>query len=433
VTGYLIVFLVAAGTTFGLTPLVRRLAIRMGAIDLPSERKIHPVATPTMGGLAMWAGFVVAIGVSRFLPAFEPLNVASAEPIAAVVTCTLMTALGAIDDKRGTSALAKLTAQIFIAGILVLLGVQLAYFVLPGEWVAVLGTDEAVPLTILWVLAAANAINLIDGLDGLAAGMVALAAATFFVYVVRVGEPSTTASVAALLSVITVGICVGFLPWNFHPARIFMGDTGSMLLGMLVAIATIAGVGMDPVPPSRGEVAVIALPMLVPLLVLGIPFLDVLLAIVRRTRKGLGIAHADKEHIFHHLLDIGHGHRQAVLLMYLWSALVCGSALAIGVIDGRLVVTAIVAGALVLFLVTALPRLLGHRNGASASGATTSGESGTGPVPAATDGRRSDAAATTGGGGLAAATDRPAVARRSADPPAASAHPSTSRPEPPRM
>jgi UDP-GlcNAc:undecaprenyl-phosphate/decaprenyl-phosphate GlcNAc-1-phosphate transferase len=431
VTGYLIVFLVAAGTTFGLTPLVRRFAIRMGAIDLPSERKIHPVATPTMGGLAMWAGFVVAIGVSRFLPAFEPLNVASAEPIAAVVTCTLMTALGAIDDKRGTSALAKLTAQIFIAGILVLLGVQLAYFVLPGEWVAVLGTDEAVPLTILWVVAAANAINLIDGLDGLAAGMVALAAATFFVYVVRVGEPSTTASVAALLSVITVGICVGFLPWNFHPARIFMGDTGSMLLGMLVAIATIAGVGMDPVPPSRGEVAVIALPMLVPLLVLGIPFLDVLLAIVRRTRKGLGIAHADKEHIFHHLLDIGHGHRQAVLLMYLWSALVCGSALAIGVIDGRLVVTAIVAGALVLFLVTALPRLLGHRNG-SASGAAATGEGGTGTVPAATDGRRPDVAAATDGGGVAAATDRPAAAPRSADPPAASA-PSPSRHDPPRM
>lgn len=369
---YLIVFLVAAGVTFGLTPLVRGLAVRFGAIDQPSDRKLHVVPTPTMGGLAMWAGFLVAMGVSRFLPFFDSMNDTAAEPLAAVVTCTLMTGLGVIDDRRGTSALAKLTAQIFIAGILVLLGVQLLYFVLPGEGLAVLGTDEAVPLTILWVVAAANAINLVDGLDGLAAGMVAISAATFFVYLVRGGDTSESASVAALLSAITVGICAGFLPWNFHPAKIFMGDTGSMLLGMLVAIATISGVGRNPVPPPRGEVAVIALPLLVPLLVLGIPFLDVLLAIVRRTRKGLGIAHADKEHIFHHLMDIGHGHRGAVLLMYLWSALVGGSALAIGVIDGRLVAGAIVACALVLFLVTALPRLLERRRNGGANGAHTS-------------------------------------------------------------
>ena len=370
---YLIVFVVAAGTTFGLTPLVRRLALRFGAIDEPSDRKLHVVPTPTMGGVAMWGGFLVALGVSRVLPFFEPMNATAAEPLAAAVTVTLMAGLGAIDDRRGTSALAKLTAQIFIAGILVLLGVQLLFFVLPGRGL-VLGTDEAVPLTILWVVAAANAINLVDGLDGLAAGMVAIAAATFFVYLVRGGDISESASVAALLSAITVGICVGFLPWNFHPARIFMGDTGSMLLGMLVAIATISGVGRNPFPPGRGEVAVIALPLLVPLLVLAIPFLDVLLAIVRRTRKGLGIAHADKEHIFHRLMDIGHGHRETVLLMYLWSALLCGSALAIGVIDGRLVAGAIVGGALVLFLVTALPRLLGRRRNGEANGEHGAGE-----------------------------------------------------------
>jgi UDP-GlcNAc:undecaprenyl-phosphate/decaprenyl-phosphate GlcNAc-1-phosphate transferase len=382
VVAYLIVFLAAAGTTFGLTPLVRRLAVRFGAIDQPSERKVHVRPTPTMGGLAMWVGFLVAIGVSRFLPFFEQMNETAAEPWAAVVTCTLMTGLGVIDDRRGTSALAKLTGQIFIAGILVLLGVQLAFFVLPGQGIAVLGTDEAVPLTILWVVAAANAVNLVDGLDGLAAGMVAIAAATFFVYVVRGLTTSDTASVAALLSAITVGVCVGFLPWNLHPARIFMGDTGSMLLGMLVAIATIAGVGSDLAPPPRGDVAVIALPLLVPLLVLAVPFLDVLLAIVRRTRKGLGIAHADKEHIFHRLMDIGHGHRQTVLLMYLWSALVCGSALAIGVIDGLLVAGAIVGVALVLFLVTALPRLLERRrNGDANNGRHVAGEPAT-PIDA---------------------------------------------------
>ena len=147
-----------------------------------------------------------------------------------------------------------------------------------------------------------------------------------------------------------------------------MGDTGSMLLGMLVAVATISGVGRNPVPPETGDVAVIALPLLVPLLVLAIPFLDVVLAIVRRTRKGIGIAHADKEHIFHRLMDIGHGHRQTVLLMYLWSALVCGSALAIGVIDGWLVAGIIVGCAIVLFLATALPRLLERRRNGDANG-----------------------------------------------------------------
>jgi UDP-GlcNAc:undecaprenyl-phosphate GlcNAc-1-phosphate transferase len=193
----------------------------------------------------------------------------------------------------------------------------------------------------------------------------------------RSGTTSDTATVAALLSAITVGICLGFLPWNFHPARIFMGDTGSMLLGMLVAIATIAGVGRDPFPPTGGDVAVIALPLLVPLLVLGIPFLDVLLAIVRRMRKGLGIAHADKQHIHHQLILIGHGHRQAVLLMYLWSVLLAGSALALGWVDGRIAVGAILGCVLILFLVTALPRLLDRRRNGSSDGRIVA----EGPVP----------------------------------------------------
>jgi UDP-GlcNAc:undecaprenyl-phosphate GlcNAc-1-phosphate transferase len=251
----------------------------------------------------------------------------------------------------------------------VLLGVQLAYFILPGAGTAVLGADDAVPLTILWVIAAVNAINLVDGLDGLAAGMVAIAAAAFFVFMIRGGDTSDTGTVAALLSVVAVGICVGFLPWNFHPAKIFMGDTGAMLLGMILAIATIAGVGLDPFPPTGGDVAVIALPLLVPLLVLGIPFLDVVLAVVRRMRRGLGIAHADKEHIHHQLMLIGHGHRQAVLLMYLWSALLAGSALAIGWIDGRIAVGAILVCALILFLVTALPRFLAQRRNGNHNGA----------------------------------------------------------------
>jgi UDP-GlcNAc:undecaprenyl-phosphate GlcNAc-1-phosphate transferase len=268
-----------------------------------------------------------------------------------------MVGLGAIDDRRGIEALTKFTAQVFIGGVLVLMGATLLYFWIPGLGVVVLDPDLAVPLTILWVVAIANAVNLVDGLDGLAAGMIAIAAAAFFVYTIRTPSTFGDVSPAALLSAITVGVCLGFLPWNFHPAKIFMGDSGSLLLGMLLAIATIDGVGLNPLPPSGGDIAAIAGVLVVPLLVLFIPFLDVVLAIARRTWRGQGIGHADKEHIHHRLMDIGHSHRRAVLLMYLWSALISASALAVGLIDGRTTVGLVLLAALALFLVTALPAL----------------------------------------------------------------------------
>ena len=288
-SAYLLIFLASAGTTFLVTPLVRRMVVRMGAIDRPGDRKVHPVATPTMGGLAMYAGFLVGLGVSFLLPFFSDMQAGSPEPLAALVTCTLMVGLGLIDDRRGTSALAKFTAQVFIAGVLYLMGASLTYFWIPGSLQVVsLTSDLSVLLTILWVVVIANAVNLVDGLDGLAAGMVAITAGCFFIYVVRTPSTFGDASAAALLSVITVGICVGFLPWNFHPAKIFMGDTGSMLLGMLVALFTISGVGRNPLPPSGGDLAAIAGPLLVLLLVLFIPFLDVVLAVARRTWRGSG-------------------------------------------------------------------------------------------------------------------------------------------------
>jgi UDP-GlcNAc:undecaprenyl-phosphate GlcNAc-1-phosphate transferase len=357
VSAYLVIFLASAGTTFAVTPVVRRLAIRGGAISYPNDRTVHATPTPTMGGIAMYAGFLVAMGIAFVLPAFSEVIRGSPVPYAALATCSLMVGLGAIDDRRGIEALTKFTAQVFIGGVLVLMGATLLYFWIPGLGVVVLDPDLAVPLTILWVVAIANAVNLVDGLDGLAAGMIAIAAAAFFVYTIRTPSTFGDASPAALLSAITVGVCLGFLPWNFHPAKIFMGDSGSLLLGMLLAIATIDGVGLNPLPPSGGDIAAIAGVLVVPLLVLFIPFLDVVLAIARRTWRGQGIGHADKEHIHHRLMDIGHSHRRAVLLMYLWSALISASALAVGLIDGRTTVGLVLLAALALFLVTALPAL----------------------------------------------------------------------------
>jgi len=358
VIAYVWVFLACAGTTFVATPIVRRLVVHFGVIYQPNDRTVHAVPKPTMGGLAMYAGLLAGLAVSRILPFFSEMNHGSAEPLAALVTCTAIVGLGAIDDKRGVSALAKLTAQVFIGGMLVLFGVQVLYFWFgPSSGFVLVSSDLAVPLTILWLALVVNAVNLVDGLDGLAAGMVAIAAAAFFVYMVRTESLFGDASAAALLSTITVGICVGFLPWNFHPARIFMGDSGSMLLGMLLTIATISGVARNPYRPTGGDLAVVAGAVMVPLLVLAIPFLDVALAVIRRTWRGKGIGQADKEHIHHRLMDIGHSHRGAVLLMYLWSALISASALAIGLIDGRVAVGTIILAAAVLFGATALPRL----------------------------------------------------------------------------
>ena len=365
---YLFVFLASAATTFLLTPVVRRLAIRYGAIDEPNDRKVHPTARPTMGGVAMYVGLLAGLGLSRFLPFFSDMNRGSPEPLAALVSGSLILVLGAVDDRRGIMALTKFTGQVFVVGVLILLGVQLAFIYLPlgqnASNVVDLGQDPSVLLTLVWALTVINAVNLLDGLDGLAAGMIAIAASVFFVIIVRTPSTFGDASPAALFSVIIAGICVGFLPWNFHPAKIFMGDSGAMLLGLLLSIATISGVGRNPFPPSGGDWAGVFGAVVVPLLILLIPFLDVALAIARRTWRRQGLGQADKEHLHHRLMEIGHTHRQAVLLMYLWSALISGSALAIGVIDGRLAVGAILAGATLLFLFTALPRLArGRRNG----------------------------------------------------------------------
>ena len=354
---YLAIFLASAGTTFVVTPFVRRFAVRIGAISQPNDRTVHAVPTPTLGGLAMYAGFLVGMGIAFLLPFFDEVRRGSPIPLAAIATCSLMVGLGLIDDRRGTSALAKFTAQVFIAGVLVLMGAALTYIWIPGVSVVSLSQDVAVPLTILWVVAIANAVNLVDGLDGLAAGMMAIAVSAFFVYMIRTPSTFGDASAAAMLSVVAVGMCLGFLPWNFHPAKIFMGDSGALLLGMLLSIATIDGVGRNPFEPSGGDIAAIAGVLVVPMLVLFIPFLDVVLAIARRTWRGQGIGHADKEHIHHRLMDIGHSQTRAVLLMYLWSALISASALAVGLIDGRATVGLILLGALMLFLVTALPAL----------------------------------------------------------------------------
>ncbi len=352
---YLVVFAASFAASLVTTPAVRRLSLRLGWIDQPSDRKVHPKPTPTAGGLAIFVGIAVGLGLSRILPFLSGVHATTSDPDVALVAAAVVVALGLLDDVRGVSALGKLAGQILAAGLLVLLGVQLLYFYFPTQGILVLSPDLAVPLTVLWIVAMMNAVNLIDGLDGLAAGMVAIAAIAFFAYMVRAPGGGADPSTAALISAVVAGSALGFLPWNFHPAKIFMGDSGAMLLGLMMAVATISGVGRNANGPSGGDFAAIAIPVAVPLLVLAVPFLDVVLAIVRRMRKGLGITHADKQHIHHRLMEIGHSHREAVLLMYAWSALISICALAVAFINGRLIVGGIIGVAIIVAAI--LPRV----------------------------------------------------------------------------
>ncbi len=353
---YLVVFGVSAAVTLLLTPLARFIAIRAGAVVQPSDRMVHQRPTPTLGGLAIFVGVVAGLGVSWFVPAFTELHRTSSESQAAIAAGAVVVFVGVYDDIRGTSWSAKLAGQVLAAALVILLGVQLLYFWFPGQGILSLSPDLAVPFSVLWILAMVNAVNLIDGLDGLAAGLTAIAAISFFLYVYRTPGLYGPTTPAALICAVTAGAALGFLPWNFNPAGIFMGDAGAMLLGLLLAVATISGVGRNANPPSGGDLAAFSIPVLIPLVVLAIPFLDVTLAVLRRIRQHRPLTAPDKEHIHHQLLDIGHTHRQAVLLMYLWSALMSGGALAVAFINGREKVGAILAGVVVIICATALPR-----------------------------------------------------------------------------
>ena len=355
-TAYLFVGLVAAVVAFATTPLVRMLAVRFGAIDQPSDRKVHAHPTPTLGGFALFAGIVAAGAVASQMPEFEGVFTSSLEAWGILAGGVIIFALGVVDDLRDLPAPVKLAGQVFASGILFLAGVKMQYVLLPGGDAYNLSDDVSVLVTVLWLVAMINAVNLVDGLDGLAAGIVAIAAASFFVYTFRIAEQGLygIAPTAPLIAIVVVGAALGFLRHNFHPARIFMGDSGSMLLGLVLGATTVAGIGNLPqidVTPSSSEVLLAYFPLVIPLLVIALPILDALLAIARRARRRRSVFHADKEHLHHRLMDLGHGHRQAVLVMYLWSALAAGAALAFEFLERGDVIFGlpIAVGAIVLY------------------------------------------------------------------------------------
>lgn len=322
---YIIVGGCAAGATFVLTPLVSNMARRLDWVVPPDERRVHKVPTPDVGGIAMFAGFAIALALSRLMNAFDPLYSRNSEPRGVLVAATIMFLVGLVDDVRDISAPAKVLGTVLAGMALVYYGVTMFYFRVPLVDVFVLA-DEWVPLvTIVWLLGISQAINLIDGLDGLAAGIVAIAAGAFFLYSTELQNQGvlTRDSIGPLVCIITVGICLGFMPHNFNPAKIFMGDSGALLLGLLMAAATsVVGGRADPVTQQRfGQSYFFFAPLFIPLFILGVPILDTLFAIVRRATRRQSLATADKGHLHHRLMNLGHGQRRAVLILWLWTAL----------------------------------------------------------------------------------------------------------------
>jgi UDP-GlcNAc:undecaprenyl-phosphate GlcNAc-1-phosphate transferase len=322
---YILVFVVSAAVTFLATPVARRIAVRIGAVAGVRDRDVHEAPTPRLGGLAMLAGLAAGLEVADHLPFLSVVSRDWSEPRAVLIAGALICALGVADDRWELDSLTKLAGQVAAAGVMVLMGVQWSFAVNPDSNTLSLGPETAVPLSVLATVVLINAMNFIDGLDGLAAGVAAIAAgATFyFAYEIAVINHFYRASPAALLAAVTAGVCLGFLPHNFNPARLFMGDSGSMLIGLLSAASMISVTGQVAyggyAGPSRSLPSLI--PLAIPLAVLAVPFVDLALAVVRRTRAGRSPFAPDKMHLHHRLLEIGHSHVGAVLLMYLWALL----------------------------------------------------------------------------------------------------------------
>ena len=323
---FLIVGAVAAVVTLFLTPLTRVLAFRIGAVASPSARKVHSSPTPSLGGLAMLGGVGAGLLTAWTMGSFDPIFRSFTDVAGVVIAAVIIFSVGVADDIREVSAPAKVAGIVLAGVVLALAGVSVLWFRLPFTGFVQLSFDLSVVVTVVWLLVMANAVNLIDGLDGLAAGIVAIASGSFFFYAMQLGRDDILfdSNPGALLAIITAGVCVGFLPMNVHPAKTFMGDGGALLLGLMLAASTVS-VGGRIDQAVSGQVFFFFAPLVIPLLLLGVPLVDLMLAVLRRaTRKGVGIAEADKEHLHHRLMRLGHGHRRTVLILWLWTALLCG-------------------------------------------------------------------------------------------------------------
>lgn len=332
-------FLLAFIGTIVFTPLSVKLARKFDVMDYPRARKVHRQPLPRWGGIGIFAGFFIALLILYYLfPSFRALlsykykSVDLMQELSGIIFGSVVVfVLGLIDDKKPVQAITKLPFQIIAAFIVMDYGVRISGLTLPFvdrfiDFPIIVGQV----VTVFWIIGFMNTINLADGLDGLAAGIVAIASGTFFVVALLQGQTQIVAlskqlTLAAVLGACLMGSCVGFLLFNFNPARVFMGDSGALFLGFMLAVISAIG--------TLKTAAVMSL--FIPITVVALPILDVALSMYRRMRKGMGMMQPDKEHIHHRLLSFGWTHREVVLLMYIFTLLLSIGSILLTVFKGR--------------------------------------------------------------------------------------------------
>ncbi|WP_163539683.1 MraY family glycosyltransferase [Gracilibacillus sp. YIM 98692] len=293
---YILPLILCIGLALALTPLVKKFAIQIGAVDQPNARKVHQKVMPRLGGLAIYISFLIGFVI------FKPVGTES-WPL--FIGATLIVALGVVDDRFELPAKMKFLGQLVAAIVTVIGGMQIDFIVIPFADRIEFGVF-AIPFTILWIVAITNAINLIDGLDGLAAGVSSIALITIASMAVTMGN-----IFVAILALLLLGSTLGFLWYNFHPAKIFMGDTGSMFLGYMISVLSIVGLFKN----------VTFFSLIIPIVILGVPILDTTFAIIRRIVQKKPLSAPDKYHLHHCLINLGFSHRQTVTAIYALSAL----------------------------------------------------------------------------------------------------------------
>ena len=343
---YSLTLLIAAALTYMLTPLVRKFALRQKAVANVRERDIHTETTPRWGGVAMW----ISMGATLLMVQNLELvgKAYSRELLGIFIAASFVLLIGILDDRFELDAVTKLAGQGLAAAILLLFGIQILW--LPIDGIIVLPTNIGQLLTVLVVIVIINAVNFIDGLDGLATGIVAISAASFFgfSYLLAVENGFSRAGAPSLVTAIVIGTCIGFLPHNMHPARIFMGDSGSMFLGLVLAAAAITLMGqIDANAVFSENIGPAALPLLLPFAVLAIPLLDLGLAVLRRVRRGKSPFAPDKEHLHHKLMPMGNSQQRTSVILYLGTGMLALPAMLPAFIP---VWAALVVGALLLIL-----------------------------------------------------------------------------------
>lgn len=365
----LLLIAVTAGlVTFVVTGLVRGVAPAIGGLAYPRERDVHQVPTPRLGGVGIFTGMLIAVYLAAQLPALNRAFPPFAPDVeSTIVAGGVIVLVGIVDDILGLGAVTKLAGQAAAAGVLVAMGVSWTLLYIPfGDGnILVLDQLQAGLLTVVFTLTIVNAMNFVDGLDGLAAGLGAIAATAICVFSVGImlDQGGTVGAYPpALVTAVLAGALIGFLPHNFQPARIFMGDSGSMLIGLVLAAASTSASGkISQSLYGPQDMIVLLSPVIVVAAAMFVPMLDLVMAVVRRVGAGRSPFAPDKMHLHHRLLALGHSHRRVALVIYAWVSLIAFGAVGATMLPTEVIVPAIAAGLLSVLAATLVPRLRSSR------------------------------------------------------------------------